>query len=105
MIEGGADNYNVPSIIHPAFFLQNLVPTSTTTIFYKGNKAKQLGDREPIVPSGGTLGGGSSINFMMYTRAQRDDFDSWNTTGWSADDLKPFLNKVGFAMNCYEPGL
>lgn len=94
VIEGGANNYNVPTVVHPALFLNHLAPTSTTAIFYKGNKAKQLGDREPIVPSGGTLGGGSSINFMMYTRAQRSDFDSWKTGGWSSDEVKPFLKKV-----------
>jgi len=94
VIEGGPNNHNVPNIVHPALFATNLLPTSNTAIFYQGNKAKQLADREPIVPSGGTLGGGSSINFMMYTRGQREDFDSWNTPGWSANELKPFLNKV-----------
>jgi alcohol oxidase len=43
---------------------------------------------------GGLLGGGSSINFMMYTRAQGCDFDSWNTPGWSAKDMLPLLNKL-----------
>ena len=63
-------------------------------MFYKGNRSQHLGDREPIVPSGSTLGGGSSINFMMYTRPQRADLDSWNMPGWSADELFPFLKKV-----------
>ncbi|CAI4212068.1 unnamed protein product [Parascedosporium putredinis] len=74
VIEGGANNHNVPSV---------------------------LADREPIVPSGGTLGGGSSINFMMYTRGQREDFDAWNTEGWSSDELKPYLNKF---ENYHGPG-
>ena len=43
---------------------------------------------------GGLLGGGSSINFMMYTRAQGVDFDSWNTPGWTAKDMLPLLNKL-----------
>lgn len=43
---------------------------------------------------GGLLGGGSSINFMMYTRAQGCDFDSWNTPGWSAKDMLPLCNKL-----------
>ncbi|KAI5457655.1 GMC oxidoreductase-domain-containing protein [Mariannaea sp. PMI_226] len=93
LIEGGPDNYNVPNVIHPIFFLDHLLPTSKTAIFYKGNKAKQLADREPIVPSGGTLGGGSSINFMMYTRAQGCDFDSWKSAGWTANELWPYLKK------------
>ncbi|KAH6886980.1 GMC oxidoreductase-domain-containing protein [Thelonectria olida] len=94
LIEGGPDNYNVPNIVHPVFFLDHLLPTSKTTIFYKGNKAKQLADREVIVPCGGTLGGGSSINFMMYTRAQRADFDAWNSRGWSGDEIYPYLKKL-----------
>jgi len=43
---------------------------------------------------GGLLGGGSSINFMMYTRAQGVDFDSWETEGWSAKDMLPLCNKL-----------
>ncbi|KAM6508343.1 hypothetical protein FALCPG4_018216 [Fusarium falciforme] len=31
---------------------------------------------------------------MMYTRAQREDFDSWKTPGWSADEILPFLKKL-----------
>ena len=94
VIERGQDNRGVANIENPVFYLDHQTPASKTTIFYKGNKADQLAGREPIVPSGGTLGGGSSINFMMYTRAQRSDFDSWNTPGWSADELLPFLKKV-----------
>jgi alcohol oxidase len=98
VIEGGSNNENVASVVYPAFYLQNLLPTTKTALFYKGNKSKQLADREPIVPAGGVLGGGSSINFMMYTRAQREDFDSWNTPGWSADEIFPFMNKVSSRM-------
>lgn len=43
---------------------------------------------------GGMLGGGSSINFMMYTRAQGTDFDSWKTEGWYAKDMIPLSNKL-----------
>jgi alcohol oxidase len=94
VIERGQDNRGVANIENPVFYLDHQTPASKTAIFYKGNKADQLAGREPIVPSGGTLGGGSSINFMMYTRAQRSDFDSWNTPGWSADELLPFLKNV-----------
>lgn len=43
---------------------------------------------------GGMLGGGSSINFMMYTRAQGVDFDSWKTEGWTARDMLPLCKKL-----------
>ncbi|KAI1757571.1 GMC oxidoreductase [Xylaria castorea] len=94
VIEGGQDNYENPAVVTPALFLTHLAPGSKTAIFYKARKSDYLAGREVIVPCGGTLGGGSSINFMMYTRAQRDDFDSWKTPGWTADDLYPFLKKL-----------
>ncbi|KAI0487114.1 GMC oxidoreductase [Xylaria cf. heliscus] len=94
VIEGGKDNYGDPGVVTPAIFLPNIGPGSKNAIFYKGNKSDNLAGREPIVPSGGILGGGSSINFMMYTRAQRDDFDSWKTPGWTADEIYPFLKKL-----------
>jgi alcohol oxidase len=83
-----------PQAVHPALFPRNLLPNSKTALFWKGNNASQLVDREPIVPSGGTLDGGSSINRMVYTRPQRSDFESWNTLGCSANELWPFLKKV-----------
>lgn len=94
VIEGGRNNHNDPTVVNPAPFLTHLQPSHKSALFYKGKKAPQLADREPIVPSGGILGGGSSINFMMYTRAQRPDFDSWNTPGWSADEILPYMKKV-----------
>lgn len=39
------------------------------------------------------LGGGSSINFMMYTRAMAVDFQ-WKTPGWSPDDMIPLCKKL-----------
>ncbi|RYP38596.1 hypothetical protein DL767_002532 [Monosporascus sp. MG133] len=67
VIEGGRNNVDLPSVVYPGFFLQNLQPATRTVLFYKGNKSRQLADREPIVPSGGVLGGGSSVNFMLET--------------------------------------
>lgn len=94
VIEGGQNNHNVPQVVYPALYLSHLKPTSKATLFYKSTKADQLAGREVVVASGGTLGGGSSINFLMYTRAQRSDFDSWGAKGWSAEELRPYLNKV-----------
>ncbi|KAK0717435.1 GMC oxidoreductase-domain-containing protein [Lasiosphaeria miniovina] len=57
------------------------------------NKAKELAGRAPVVSSGGVLGGGSLTNLVMYSRAQRSEFDSWKTPGWSAEDMLPYLRK------------
>ncbi|KAI1385460.1 GMC oxidoreductase [Hypoxylon trugodes] len=94
VIESGPDNYDNPKCIYPGLYLQNLRLGSDTTILYKANKSEKLAGRECLVPSGGTLGGASSINLMMYTRAQRDDYDSWETPGWTTDKVWPYLKKL-----------
>ncbi|PLB53137.1 alcohol oxidase [Aspergillus steynii IBT 23096] len=94
VVEGGQNNQGNHLIAFPLLFPTALLPTSTATLFYKGNAEPQLDNREMTVPAGGVLGGGSSINLMMYSRAQRQDWDSWATPGWSADEMIPFLKKL-----------
>ncbi|KAI0971999.1 alcohol oxidase-like protein [Xylaria arbuscula] len=94
IIEGGSDNFNNPTIVNPLFLFLHLLPTSKTTMFYKGVPEQQLANRELVVPSGEILGGGSSINMLTYSRAQRSDFSSWQTPGWSADEMLPYLKKL-----------
>jgi alcohol oxidase len=94
LIEGGKNNKDDPTIRNPAIYLSHLAPDSKTAIFYKGQASKDLAGREPIVPCGGVLGGGSSINFMMYTNGSKNDYDDWNTKGWSTEKLLPLFKKV-----------
>ena len=100
IIEGGKNNLNDPTITNPALYLSHLAPDSKTALFYKAEPSEHLNGREAIVPMGGCLGGGSSINFMMYTRAQAVDYDSWNTEGWDTKSLMPYLRKVCSLLIC-----
>ena len=79
-------------------YLVHLAPGSQTALFYEANAEEALNGRKAIVPCGGILGGGSSINFMMYTRAQGVDFDDWETKGWTANDLLPLMKRVRFSV-------
>lgn len=97
LIEGGQDSKDIPTIACPVYFIAQLAPDSNTNIFYNANKSAAVGDRELSIPSGGVLGGGSATNFMMYSRAQRYDFDSWKTEGWSAAEMLPYLRKVSLS--------
>jgi len=48
-------------------------------------------------PCGKTLGGGSAINGMFFSRGQREDFDDWaalGATGWSFDELLPYFKRL-----------
>ncbi|KAI0181677.1 alcohol oxidase-like protein [Hypoxylon sp. FL1284] len=94
VIEAGPNNYNVPTVTNPIFLFTHILPNSKTAIFYKAGSEAGVANREVVVPAGGVLGGGSSVNFLTYSRAQRSDFDSWQTPGWSADEMLPYLKKL-----------
>ena len=52
--------------------------------------------RSIILSQGKVVGGGSSINGMLYIRGQREDYDGWaalGCTGWSWDDVLPYFKK------------
>jgi choline dehydrogenase len=60
-----------------------------------------LNGRKPNVGQANILGGGTSINAMVYTRGQHEDYDHWNTylggkSGWSFKDMLPHFK----AMEC-----
>ena len=66
VVEGGQNNFNDPIIVNPGVALYNVAPGSKSALFWQGEKSDHLAGRAPIVQSGGVLGGGSSINYMMW---------------------------------------
>ncbi|EGG10759.1 uncharacterized protein MELLADRAFT_93496 [Melampsora larici-populina 98AG31] len=106
VIEAGMNNLDHPKVIKPAMYLSHIAPNSDTAFFHLGRKSEHLNGRAPIVPTGKILGGGSSINFMMYTRASGSDYDDWKQPGWSAEDLVPLMKKTEtFHTEIGDPGL
>ncbi|WP_127143983.1 GMC family oxidoreductase [Pelagibacterium montanilacus] len=64
---------------------------------YRTVPQKHLNNREMWYPQGKTLGGGSSINAMIYTRGHRADYDEWSglgAEGWSYADVLPYFRKA-----------
>ena len=94
VIERGQDNYDMPMVVHPAMLLFGSSPGATTAIHYTAKKNEHTANRELAMPSGGVLGGGSSVNYLTYSRPQRSDFDSWGVKGWGGEDMLPYLKKV-----------
>jgi choline dehydrogenase len=64
---------------------------------YMSEPEKGLNNRPQIVPQGNVLGGGSSINAMIYIRGHRNDYDTWSQMGcqgWSYDDVLPAFRSL-----------
>ena len=43
------------------------------------------------------LGGGSSVNWLIYARGHKDDYDSWENLGctdWGWDNVLPYYKKM-----------
>ncbi|MBB4063073.1 GMC family oxidoreductase [Gellertiella hungarica] len=64
---------------------------------YASSPQKGLNGRPSIVPQGNVLGGGSSLNAMIYIRGHRNDYDTWSQMGcqgWSYDDVLPVFRNL-----------
>lgn len=64
---------------------------------YDAEPDPSVGGRADKWPAGKRLGGGSSINGMIYVRGHRWDYDRWaslGATGWSAADVVPYFQRM-----------
>ena len=89
---GGSDRH--PYIRAPAGFAK-LTGTSHTW-GYSTAPQREIGGREIWYPQGRVLGGGSSINAMIYARGNRGDYDGWaevGCPGWAYADVLPYFKR------------
>ncbi|KAI1120478.1 GMC oxidoreductase [Nemania abortiva] len=93
VVESGPNNLGVPTVTYPALYGANFAPGSGTLAAYTSRNEPQLLGRDISIAVGNCLGGGSSINGLIYARPQAVDFDSWRVKGWSSDDLLPYLKR------------
>lgn len=97
VVERGQDSRDDPAVTNPLFFIENILnlgEPNPRMRHYQGQQESSAAGRAMVVPVGNILGGGSSINMLTYTRAQREDMDGWNAPGWSADEILPYMKKV-----------
>ncbi|KAI0033192.1 alcohol oxidase [Vararia minispora EC-137] len=97
LIEGGANNRDDPWVYRPGIYVRNMQRDGINekATFYVDSLASPfMRGRQSIVPCANILGGGSSINFQMYTRASASDWDDFKTEGWTYQDLLPLMKRL-----------
>ncbi|KAG9316088.1 GMC oxidoreductase-domain-containing protein [Chiua virens] len=97
VVESGNHSRDVPSHVQPCRFIEHVADGSTTVTRHKSNRSKFLGGRSVVVFSGHSVGGGSAVNFMIYVRGAKSDYDDWariENNGWSFEELLPLFKKL-----------
>ncbi|KAJ7761112.1 aryl-alcohol oxidase precursor [Mycena metata] len=96
VLEAGGSNAGILDIIVP-FFCPLATPDTPEDWNYTTVPQAGLNGRSIAYPRGHVLGGSSSVNYMVYTRGAKEDFDRFaNITGdagWSWDQLSPYFKK------------
>ena len=94
LLESGPKN-NHPLLKMPAGFIKMLTGSKYLS-FHQTIPQPQLDGRVHEMPQGHVLGGGSTVNAMVYIRGRPSDYDRWNKAagtgnriGWGWDDILP----------------
>jgi choline dehydrogenase-like flavoprotein len=90
---GGADDS--PFIHIPA--MMAMLPDSKYDWRFRTVPQIHCNSRRFPWPRGRTLGGSSSINYMIYTRGHASDYDLWRemgNNGWGYHDVLPYFKKA-----------
>lgn len=88
----------------PATFVR-VIGTQRSWLYESGPQAGAAG-RRMHVPQGRMLGGGSSLNAMVYIRGAREDYDGWarqGCTGWGWDEVLPVFKRAEGNQRLSEP--
>ncbi|MGB1090546.1 MAG: GMC family oxidoreductase [Oceanobacter sp.] len=90
LLETGRRDIN-PWIHIPATFILALQSQDATAVTSEPDPS--LGMKPFVVPQGQVIGGGSSVNGMLYMRGQPQDYEDWadqhGCTGWGFKDVLP----------------
>ncbi|WP_292327451.1 GMC family oxidoreductase [Mesorhizobium sp.] len=93
LLESGPRD-DTPFIHIPATFVRVL--GTKRTWMYRTEPEPGANGRVLTVPQGRTLGGGSSVNAMIYIRGQAEDYDTWRDlgcAGWGYEDVLPIFRR------------
>jgi choline dehydrogenase len=103
LLEAGANDDTAFIHMPGAFF--RLFGTERV-VMYQTTPQSHAGSRPLFVPQANTLGGGSSVNAMIYLRGSAEDYNEWRALGcdgWGWDDVLPVFKKSESNESFSEP--
>ena len=98
LLEAGKDEYH-PVLKMPAGYMKFLASEKYLTL-HQTEPQSQLNGRGVIVPQAKVLGGGSTVNAMVYMRGHHQDYADWNQAlnhqgvDWSWESLLPHFTAI-----------
>lgn len=98
LLEAGRDEYH-PVLRMPAGYMKFLASDRFLTM-HQTEAQPQLNGRGVIVPQAKVLGGGSTVNAMVYMRGHKQDYADWNQAlgdqgiDWSWEALLPHFTAI-----------
>ncbi|MEM9633019.1 MAG: GMC family oxidoreductase N-terminal domain-containing protein [Pseudomonadota bacterium] len=95
LLEAGPRD-NSPFVHMPGTFVR--VIGTKRSFLYRAEPDSKTADRAMFIPQGRTLGGGSSLNAMVYIRGQAEDYDAWavdhGCQGWDWETVLPVFMRA-----------
>lgn len=94
LLEEGPDDKSLFIKANGGFFKAH---GTDRTFLFDTEPEQGLGGRRIPLLQGRTLGGGTAVNAMCYTRGQAEDYDEWakqGLTGWSYEKVLPYFRKA-----------
>ena len=95
LIEAGKGTKD-PRLMVPAL-MSGMVHKPDFDWCYSAEPDPSVGGRRDVWPAGKRLGGGSSINGMMFIRGHKWDYDHWaelGATGWDYASVLPYFRRM-----------
>jgi choline dehydrogenase len=95
LIESGYKDGH-PWIHIPSTFFK-VIEKGRDIVAYVGEPPPELNNRPSIVIQGHVIGGGSSVNAMLYIRGHANDYNQWaqlGNRGWAYDDVLPVFRDL-----------
>lgn len=95
LLEAGADE-RVDAVRNATIWMSNI--GSTRDWQFESEACPALLGRRPALPMGKVLGGGSSINGLIWARGHKNDFDRWaeraGDSGWSYASVLELYKRI-----------